>query len=83
MGEADYQQHSRLPSSLPHIVALHLRKPSGMFWEKSAGGEGAGGLFFHASLLIANERLTPYQVYSFEPGSDKESKSHIKGGVNV
>ena len=28
--------------------------------------------FFRAPLQIANERLTPYQVYSFEPGFDRE-----------
>ena len=27
--------------------------------ETSAGGEGVGGLLFHASLQVANERLTP------------------------
>ena len=36
--------------------------------------------FARASLLIANERLIPYQVYSFEPGFDRESKSRIKKG---
>ena len=36
--------------------------------------------FFPASLLICDERLTPYQVYSFEPGFDGESKSRIKNG---
>ena len=43
--------------------------------KKSAGAEGH---FFHASLQVVNERLTPYEVYSFEPGSDGESKSRIK-----
>ena len=45
--------------------------------------EGSGGcsFFHHASLQIANERFNPpYQVYSSEPGSDKESKSRIKMG---
>ena len=32
-------------------------------------------------LRFANERLTPNQVYSFEPGHDGESKSH-QGRVN-
>ena len=67
------------------IKGRHIPKKGirchGMLGKMSACAFAAGGrFFFHALPQIADERLTPDQVYSFEPGFDRESKLRIKNG---